>query len=849
MQWADRIPLLERLTLAVPVHDRTRRVRRCGARCGGVPRPPSAPARAMGAVRSSLPRSSCRTRSCSGATRDERPLLRADAPGGGGVSAAVAIGGRACRRPADRPACRRRRSSASPRSWALAFVAGVYGHEHTRVTGVRAGSTNTSRPGSVLSVESWDDGLPLVRRGRRPRSLRVRAARAVGSRQRRQGRATSPTQLGGIDYVVETSPRVWNVGDARLPGRYPSTIRFFEALDDGSLGFERVATITSPPRLGPFRLDTTSAEEAFSVYDHPEVRIWQKVETLTTDELFAALDPVAAANALPIPARVRRAGGAMLTHEERAENASARDVRRDVRSRRQRLVHALGWLVVLEFVGWSTFVLLLPVLRRLPDAGAGLSKVARARPHDVRRLRRGDVARAHAQSRASSPPSSRRGWPPARRRVATTPAASSRCGPNAGSSCCRPRSCRCSGSSPRAAASCQPRPVALVAQRREAVRAGDVHVGAAHPHAAAVRRVVRGRGAQLLLRRLPAAVDPGSHPAHCAVARDEPGRRRHRQPVGRRRLLGWRGGGRGGDGERGRPTGPAGGTARGAVRAPRAERRDRAACAAPARRRRARRSRLVEPQPGDPELAWRSPSSRRGRCCSPTCTRTSSTSPWWPHCSLSRSPGTARSRDGPAWRTIVLAGDRRRARRRRAGDQHVGLPARRAPPRRATLVATVVLDRARWRTVVAAGAVAAGFVVVGWGPYVARTRGDRHDASKSTIATRRSVVGAAVRILRDRHHRRAGARRPEVPCASCGRGRGGGRSSLRWSLCRWRCVAAVDRRAGLHGGRGVGGVRTRRAGVTALARPSPGVAARRRDRLGNRRSRSRSSASSTTPTG
>src|SRR5690606_37582644 len=83
-------------------------------------------------------------------------------------------------------------------------------------------------------------------------------------------------QLGRIDYVVESSPRIWGVVDG-LPERFPSTIRFFRGLDSGALGFERVATFDAAPRLGPLRLDDSSAEEAFSVYDHPEVRIWRKV--------------------------------------------------------------------------------------------------------------------------------------------------------------------------------------------------------------------------------------------------------------------------------------------------------------------------------------------------------------------------------------------------------------------------------------------------------------------------------------------------------------------------------------------------------------------------------------------
>ena len=44
----------------------------------------------------------------------------------------------------------------------------------------------------------------------------------------------------------------------------------------GKLGFELVRTFTSYPNLGPLQFNTQFAEEAFTVYDHPKVMIFQK---------------------------------------------------------------------------------------------------------------------------------------------------------------------------------------------------------------------------------------------------------------------------------------------------------------------------------------------------------------------------------------------------------------------------------------------------------------------------------------------------------------------------------------------------------------------------------------------
>ncbi len=105
-------------------------------------------------------------------------------------------------------------------------------------------------------------------------------------------------QLANTDYLCLTSNRLYD-SIPRLPMRYPATTRYYQALFDGSLGFERIATFTSYPSLFalgvPAGLAATSdeeraalpgwfglaipdqgAEEAFSVYDHPKVQIFRR---------------------------------------------------------------------------------------------------------------------------------------------------------------------------------------------------------------------------------------------------------------------------------------------------------------------------------------------------------------------------------------------------------------------------------------------------------------------------------------------------------------------------------------------------------------------------------------------
>ena len=73
----------------------------------------------------------------------------------------------------------------------------------------------------------------------------------------------------------------------RLPWRYPVQIRYYQLLFAGQLGFTPVYTATSYPTLGPWTIVDDSADESFTVYDHPKVLIFRKTRVLSDAELRA----------------------------------------------------------------------------------------------------------------------------------------------------------------------------------------------------------------------------------------------------------------------------------------------------------------------------------------------------------------------------------------------------------------------------------------------------------------------------------------------------------------------------------------------------------------------------------
>jgi 4-amino-4-deoxy-L-arabinose transferase-like glycosyltransferase len=149
---------------------------------------------------------------------------------------------------------------------------------------------------SVVSNESWDEGLPFPFLGRDPfgemytgLTMEVRWYDDANKKQ------MFLDTLAKTDYIILPSQRaIWSV--PRIPLTYPMTMEYYRALFDGSLGFDQVAAFQSPLQFGPleisdvggtlawnkkpalplFNNNLLAAEEAFSIYDHPPVWIFKK---------------------------------------------------------------------------------------------------------------------------------------------------------------------------------------------------------------------------------------------------------------------------------------------------------------------------------------------------------------------------------------------------------------------------------------------------------------------------------------------------------------------------------------------------------------------------------------------
>jgi len=253
--------------------------------------------------------------------------------------------------------------------------------------------------GSILTSETtWDDGLPLRVDGRDI------GGRYIGQNLElywpdeqdddQSGLSDKLERmrdhLAGGDYLIITSNRQFGT-IPRLPQRYPLTTEYYRELMgcpstlsvltcysyaepgeyEGQLGYELIEVFDSSPRLGSLIISDQLAEEAFTVYDHPRVLIFQRTDSFSEEGLMAALadvDPFSAVHVLPRDADVGsgsmdlRLDDAAIEAQRNAGTWSDLFNRESLLNRSPLLAVVVWWftLVLLSIVVYPLLTLIMP---------------------------------------------------------------------------------------------------------------------------------------------------------------------------------------------------------------------------------------------------------------------------------------------------------------------------------------------------------------------------------------------------------------------------------------------------------------------------------------------------------
>lgn len=257
---------------------------------------------------------------------------------------------------------------------ALAFSA-IYRRDVTRV----AASDWIYRhiqPPRPIANETWDDGLPFPTPGYDNGAYSGPALDMVGPDDAAKLEKLLET-LRQTDVIAITSNRAYGTL-TRLPDVFPMTTAFYRALFENRAGFQLVADFTSYPSLGPLRIPDDSADEAFTVYDHPRVLLFRKgpdfSEARLRSVLVAAKAPVTTSlNEWEKWPRNRRHVIPPLTPPRRAEVGTEK--RLPVSETTGSVWAALLWYLALMVVGAAALPIVFTLFPRMDDRGFGFARL------------------------------------------------------------------------------------------------------------------------------------------------------------------------------------------------------------------------------------------------------------------------------------------------------------------------------------------------------------------------------------------------------------------------------------------------------------------------------------------
>jgi len=161
--------------------------------------------------------------------------------------------------------------------WALSFIS-IYSKPHTRVSATFWINQNIPQ-GKKLAVEHWDDRVPIFG------NYQFLEMPMYESDQSPLKWQLVEKNLREADYLILASNRLYiplqKLADCqKYKICYPRTAKYYQDLFAGNFGFRKIAEFSSYPHLelGFFNLEfvDSSADESFTVYDHPKIIIFKK---------------------------------------------------------------------------------------------------------------------------------------------------------------------------------------------------------------------------------------------------------------------------------------------------------------------------------------------------------------------------------------------------------------------------------------------------------------------------------------------------------------------------------------------------------------------------------------------
>lgn len=166
--------------------------------------------------------------------------------------------------------------------WGLAFMS-IYFHRDTRLTASEWIYQNLENNSCFLNETANVVDIPLPPYGKAPqKSFTNIGFDFYGLDANEALFSDLISHLEKSDYILIPSRRLFG-GMGQLPQKYPKVSRYYQLLFSEELGFKEIKRFTSFPRIGFIEFPDEFAEETWSVFDHPVIRIYKKVEPFSRD--------------------------------------------------------------------------------------------------------------------------------------------------------------------------------------------------------------------------------------------------------------------------------------------------------------------------------------------------------------------------------------------------------------------------------------------------------------------------------------------------------------------------------------------------------------------------------------
>jgi YYY domain-containing protein len=272
--------------------------------------------------------------------------------------------------------------------YSLAYM-NIYAHANTRV----ASSTwiyGHIPAGTRIAVEApWDDTLPLPMGAQSPSQYPNQINLALYNNECDDSgtcaRSDVTSKLSNIadalvhaKYITMSSERL--VGSIpKLPRRYPIAIRYYHLLFSNRLNFRLIKVYQQHPQLGPIVVHDYPADESFHVYDHPIVRIFERVRPISTAQAVSLLTPPilrrGGTSSIPLPLNPAPDRRLMLSAKQWAKDQQGQTYDQMFPPTGLAMQHpVLIWWLLLELLGIIAFPLVFVVFSGLRDRGFIVAK-------------------------------------------------------------------------------------------------------------------------------------------------------------------------------------------------------------------------------------------------------------------------------------------------------------------------------------------------------------------------------------------------------------------------------------------------------------------------------------------